>query len=60
MFAAKVIKNNPSRNDVDEFKFMATITNQFILGAVECFINIDYTDYTQLIIITELAQYDLE
>ena len=39
---------------------MATIKDRFILGSVDSFINTDEEEYSQLVVITELALYDLE
>ena len=39
---------------------MAKIKDRFILGSVDYFINTDEKDYIQLVVITELAIYDLE
>ena len=59
-FAAKFFKHNPTLDDVNECLFMQNIRDRFILGAVDCFINTNKKDFNQIVIITELALYDLE
>ena len=59
-YAAKAFKNNPTFKDVEECLFMLEIKDRFIHGAYECFINTDKKDYNMLVIISELALYDVE
>ncbi len=59
-FAAKALKTDPTQNDINECLFLADIKESFILEAVDYFINTDWPKYNQLVIITELALYDLD
>ena len=59
-FAAKAFKNIPTRYDVEECLFMQKIRDRFILGSIDCFINTDRKNDDELVIITELALYDVE
>ncbi len=47
-------------DDVEECTFLSKISNDFILKSEEYFINTDFSNYLQLVIISELAECDLE
>lgn len=59
MFAAKIFKESPTKNDVNECMFLTNIRDLYTLGCEEYFINSDFKQYPQIVIITELAVQDL-
>ncbi len=54
------MKTDPTLSDIDECKFLSGIKDEFVLEAIDFFINTDWTKYNQLVFITELALFDLD
>ncbi len=43
--AVKVLKASPTLSDIDECKFLSRIKDDFVLEAIDFFINTDWTEY---------------
>lgn len=54
------MQTDPSQKELDECLFLTDLKHEFLLEADDYFINTDCEKYIQLVIITELAQTDLE